>query len=172
MNAPYYLFKLKFAYKGENEKGELENKKLQVLAQCCNYTDAEKLALCIVERDNLDQFECADPEIVRMKTPVSGILLNDTVEHGKDLTCKLVELFFPNTGDAWFNVKVDVENVVDEKVKTSKEEYLLPAKSTTDAIGKLAPHMNMRDYKVTHTSLDQSELVYLTPETVETKTRK
>ena len=169
MSKPFYLFKIKFSYQAENETGALENKNLQVLAQCCNYTDAEKLALCIVERDRLDRFECSDPEITRLKTPVSGLLLNDTVDTSDDLTCKLVEVFFPNEGDSWYNVKIDVDSVVDEKVKKNKEEYLLPASSTTDAIKKLTPQMNMKDYKVTHTSIDKSELVYLTPETVEGK---
>lgn len=168
---PYYLFKIKFSYQGENENGEMENKKLQVLAQCCNYTDAEKLAFCIIERDSLDKFECSDPEIVRLKTPVSGILLNDTVDTSDELTCKLVEVFFPSEGDSWYVVKIDVESVIDEKVKVNKEEYLLPASSTTDAIKKLGPCMQMRDYRVTHTSIDRSELIYLTPETVEAKKR-
>ena len=79
-------------------------------------------SICIVERDRLDRFECSDPEITRLKTPVSGLLLNDTVDTSDDLTCKLVEVFFPNEGDSWYNVKIDVDSVVDEKVKKNKEE--------------------------------------------------
>ena len=55
------VFEIKFAYKGENEKGELSKKKLNVLAQCTNYTEAEKLAHTLIAIQELEKFEeCMD----------------------------------------------------------------------------------------------------------------
>ena len=51
------VFEIKFAYKGENEKGELSKKKLNVLAQCTNYTEAEKLAHTLIAIQELEKFE-------------------------------------------------------------------------------------------------------------------
>lgn len=169
----YFLFKIKFVYEAEGENGEIEKKKMQVIAQCTCYTDAEKLANKLIERDNLNKLHCTEPEIVRMKTNVSGILLNDTVENDDTEVCGLVEIYFPNENDAWFNVKAKVGYLSDNgKTKYVIEEYLIPASNTTEAIKFLIPKLSANDYTITQTLMDTSELIYLMPYVVESKRKQ
>lgn len=48
------IFELKFTYNGEREDGELAKKKLKVLTQCFNYTEAEQLVQTIIDKYNLE----------------------------------------------------------------------------------------------------------------------
>ena len=77
------VFEIKFAYKGENEKGELSKKKLNVLAQCTNYTEAEKLAHTLIAIQELEKFEECIYNISLTNYSVSNVLswtviVNDT----------------------------------------------------------------------------------------------
>ena len=167
------LFKIKFAYKGEKEDGCLEKIKLQVMAACTSYTEAESVAMKIIQNENMAMYECEDPEIVRCKTNVQNILLNDTVVESDTLVCGLSELYFENTGDAFFTVKVKVMSNV-ENGKSFNAEYLLPAKSSVSAIEMVKSFLVYKGYrqsefKIISHRTEATESLYLDPDMIESK---
>jgi len=167
------LFKIKFAYKAENEKREIEKKKLQVMAYCANYTEAESLAMKLIEKENMAKYECDDPEIIRSKTPLCNVLLNDSMTADNILLNGLSELFFENDGDALFIVKVKIFTDL-EKGKSFKTEYILPSTSGISAINYVKKYLLYKGYRseefqILSHSIDATESLYLTTESIEQK---
>ena len=85
----------------------------------------------------------------------------------------LSELFFENDGDALFIVKVKIFTDL-EKGKSFKTEYILPSTSGIAAINYVKKYLLYKGYRseefqILSHSIDATESLYLTTESIEQK---
>jgi len=171
----YSIFRFKFSYTGEKENGDLTKKKLELLAQCANYTDAEKLVNSIIEKREFSRYDECDYEIIKTKIVLGNILLNDSVAEEENITCGLSESFFDDEQAGFFLIKVKIFGGEDEKDST--EEYLVPASTSAAADRYLKDYMNKKykmtsdSFKVVSNKLDNADSLFMLPEVVEAKRR-
>ena len=167
------LFKIKFAYKGEDEDGGLKKKKLQIICQCVNYTDAEALAMKVMENDGMLKYEHEEPEIIRLKHSVDKLLLNDTMTTCSILVNKLSELYFQGDSDAIFIVKVNIFQDIDSG-KGYTEEYMVPEKNGIAAINYVKKYLihkgrSSNSFLILSHKIDETESIYMEPDLIEAK---
>lgn len=167
------LFKIKFSYKGENENGAISKKKLQVTAQCINYTDAEALAAKVMENEGMLKYEHDEPEIIKLKTPIYNVLLNDTLTASDTLTNKLAQLYFQGKDDALFIVKAKIFTNIDTG-KGNTNEYILPSTSAVSAINYVRKYLiykgwTSNQFVIISHKIDNTEFIYMEPELIEAK---
>lgn len=165
------IYRIKFTYTEETETGKVVKKKMECLAQCVNYTDAETLANVIIDREGFDNVSY---EIIKTKIESYSILLNNLLDTDEKLTCKLNELFFSGEEDTFVCVKVNIF-ATPENDKDTKEEYIIPAKSNVAAIDYLAKYlskvqeMTADKYVVEESKRDKAEILFLEPAIYESK---
>lgn len=169
------IFRLKAQYKAENpETGDLEKAKLEILAQCTDYTEAEKLMAKIIEQYNLNKFDPCVYEIIKMKFEAGDIygcapLVSE--DAGK-LTCGLLQHFFNNETDGLYAVKTIVFGDKEEKEKDLKRTFYIPAQNVAAAMSVatsilLHEKRNLNDCLIPSATLDNAVYVYLRPKTSE-----
>lgn len=169
------IFRLKFAYKGEKDGGKITKKKLEVLAQCVNYTDAEKLAATLANINEMDKYEAHEYEIVLTKLNINNILLNDTMENDGDKVNELVELFFSGERDGVFLIKAKFF-AMSEGDKETSDDYLVPGSSINDAVTYLKKYLvntcgrALSDFTISSSKIDNAENLYLTESAYNSKT--
>lgn len=167
------IFRLKFAYKGEKDDGKLTKKKLEVLAQCVNYTDAETLASQIIKNEEMNKYEECEYEIVLTKLKLENILLNDTMYDGDEVQ-NLKELYFSGEQDGIFQIKARFL-AKDEGEKDTSDDYLVPGETINDAVTYLKKYLvNVCGYKVagftiSSSKVDNAENLYLKESVYEKK---
>lgn len=164
------LFKIKFSFKERNENGKEIKSKLEVIAQCANYTDAEKLMATLSCEYEMDKIEPFSYEIIKLKLSVHDILYTRAINYQKgELYCGLVQNYFENETSNIYIVNItifgDNSNV--------KAAYCVPAEEAADAIkyvkSKMASNSyNESDYAVISAKMDNALELYLTPDTQET----
>lgn len=159
------IFRLKFSYKGEKNDGELGKNKLEVLAQCWSYTEAEKLAHSLIKREDMEKYENCEYEIVLTKLSVKDILLNNVLQCEEDKVMNLVELFFSGEQDGIFLIKTKFFGKEDKDTTCS---YLVPGNTINDAVTYLKKYLVNRcgyatsDFIVSSSKIDNAENLYLT----------
>lgn len=169
------VFEIKFAYKGENEKGELSKKKLNVLAQCTNYTEAEKLAHTLIAIQELEKFEECIYNISLTNYSVSNVLVNDILNESDDLVMGLQETFFSNEEDGIFIIKVKFFGDKEAKEKDVTDSYLVPGLNINNAILYLKKFLiNKKNYQscdftVNGSNITNAENLYLVPSVYDSK---
>lgn len=168
------IYRLKFSYTGEKENGDLTKKKLELLAQCANYTDAEKLVNAIIERGDYSRYgECAY-EIVKTKYFLSNVLLNDAVAEEDKVLCGLSESYFEDEQAGFFVLKVK-EFAKNEEDKDTTEEFIIPALTSAAADKSLKEYLRAKYdmasdmFKVISNKLDNADSIFMLPEVVEAK---
>lgn len=160
------IFRLKFSYKGERKGGELAKKKLEVLAQCCSYTEAEKLAHSLIEKEEMEKYEDCEYEIMLTKLGVNDILLNNVLKGEEEKIMGLVELFFSGEQDGVFLIKTKFFGK-SEKEKDTTCEYLVPGSTINEAVIYLKKYLVNRcgnatsDFTVSSSKIDNAENLYL-----------
>lgn len=171
------IFRLKFAYKGEKDNGKIVKKKLEVLAMCVNYTDAEKLAVLLAKNNGMDTFETHEYEIVLTKLSLSNILVNNTLENDGTKVNDLVELFFSGAQDGLFLIKAKFFAKSDDD-KDTTEDYLVPGATINEAVTYLKKYLingcgNMpNDFTISSSKIDNAENLYLTESVYNNKIAK
>ena len=169
------VFEIKFAYKGENEKGDLSKKKLKVLAQCTNYTEAEKLAHTIIAIQELEKFEECVYSISLTNYSVSNVLVNDALNEANDLVMGLQETFFSNEEDGIFVIKVKFFGDKEAKEKDITDSYLVPGSNINNAILYLKKFLiNKKNYQncdftINGSNITNAENLYLVPSVYDSK---
>lgn len=136
------IYRLKFAYKGVEDDGSVKLFKVECLAECTSYTEAEKVAYAIADRENMSRFDDYTYEIIKTKLTTGQIVDNGTLEHSQTLVCGLTEHFFRGDYDGMFLIKAKSE-CVDEKGKTKgvTDEYLVCDKTIVSAINCIKQHL-------------------------------
>lgn len=169
------VFELKFSYKGENEDGEMQKKKLNVLAQCTNYTDAEKLVHTIITKEEMEKFEDCSYTISLTNFLVSNILVNDTLQESDDLVMGLTETFFVKEEDGVFAVKVKFFGDKEAKEKDITDTLLVPGSNINNAILYLKKFLINKkgyqscDFTVMGSNITNAESLYLEPSIFDSK---
>lgn len=168
------MFRLKVQYKSENPAtGEIEKTKNEILAQCVNYTDAEKLMLKIIETDYMDKFEPCSYDITKAKFEASDIYGNPNVMlTDKKLLCGLVEHFFENENDGLYAVETVVFGDKEAKEKDLKQTYYIPTCNVAEAMTAARKILandghNIGDCLIPSAKLDKATRVFLRTSTTE-----
>ena len=168
------IFRLKFSYKGEKNDGELAKKKIEVLAQCSSYTEAEKLAYFLIKKEKMEKYENCEYEIVLTKLSVNSILLNDVLQREDNKVMGLVELFFSGEQDGMFLIKTKFFGK-DEKEKDTSCDYLVPGHTINGAVTYLKKYLingcgnSESDFTVSSSKIDNVENLYLSEIVYENK---
>ena len=169
------LFRIKFTYVGEDEKGEMGKRKLEVLAQCANYTDAEALTLEIAKKNEMSKYEDYDYEITKTNLNICNVLVNHVLGEEEDPVKGLAELYFSGETDGVFPIKVKFFGNKEEKEKDVTEIYLTPGVTMNAAIVYLKRFLvekkqcKLDSFIVIGSSLDKAENIYLVPDTYDKK---
>lgn len=169
------LFRIKFAYVGEDGKGELGKRKLEALAQCVSYTDAETLAIEIAKKNEMSKYESYDYEIIKTNLNISNVLVNHVLGEEDELVKWLSELYFSGETDGVFPIKVKFFGNKEEKEKDVTEIYLVPEVTINAAIVYLKRFLvekkqcKLDQFIVIGSSLDKAENIYLSPNVYDEK---
>lgn len=169
------VFEIKFAHKGENEDGELQKKKLKILAQCTNYTEAEKLATTLITVKEFEKFEECTYTISLTNFAVANVLINDTICESEDKMMGLVETFFAYEENGIFAIKVKFFGNKEAKVKDTTESYLVPGFGINNAINYLRKFLVNKkgyqkcDFTIMGSNLTDAENLYLVPSVFDAK---
>lgn len=137
MEIELQLFRIKTTWMCENpETAALEKTKTEEIVQAINYTEAEKIAYELAEKEFRYKLGSVDIEIVRMKP--SEIVYNDCLVKDENLVCGLIYSFFEgdeHSGEGLYNVTVTypVINEKNGKEKYCKETILVAATSNNKA---------------------------------------
>ena len=127
----FYL--IKFQYMAVDQAtGDVKKMKQEILAECLNYTDAEKLAFAYIHDEEMDKFSPCKPEIVRQK--VNDIRLNGNTIIEQDLFNGFSEMYLETNDDHFYQVTAN-EPVANEdgEIKNIKRVLYIPASSTGEA---------------------------------------
>lgn len=168
------MFRLKLTYQAENqETGDVEKIKTEVLVQCVNYTDAETLLNKIIEHYAMNKLAPVVYEIVKCKFACQDIYLNSLTNCDSDdtpLTCGRLNCFFVNESHGLYAVDTIIFGDKSLKEKDIKTTYLIPAEDPADATVRakliLADSGNdEEDIAVTNVKYDRAGDFYLEPMT-------
>lgn len=160
------IFRLKFAFDDRNEEGKLKKAKLECLVECETYSEAEKMAYDIIEREGLGTYGDVEYEIAKTKLSISNFIDNNTLSANRGMVNGKTECYFSDETDAFFIVKMKLYSY-NEKGK--KQQTLLTCvvsdESINKAIATVRTYMSsaMQDYVITDTKMDAAEYLYLSP---------
>lgn len=169
------IFRLKVQYKADNQKtGKVEKIKLEILAQCVNYTDAEAVMNKVIEQYNMNKFEPCVYDIVKTKFEADSIYgcKAMSADDSKNLTCGLLQHFFDNESDGLYAVETIVFGNKEDKEKDLKRTFYIPAIDVANAMSLATLILkyegrDMNDCLIPSAKLDNATYVYLRPKTSE-----
>jgi len=125
----FYLLKLQ--YEGEDAvTADIKKIKKEYLAECVNYTDAEKLVNELIRDEDMNHFSQAQYEIQKLK--IYDLKYSEHLSAESNSLEDLTELFFED-GARFYKVKVEEPDNSGDKPKTVKSEMFIPAASTGEA---------------------------------------
>lgn len=158
------FFRIKMEWTREAQDGTLQKAKTEELAYVTSYTEAEKIAYALIQDEDRTKYGSVNFEI--LKTKISEMLYNETLEHDDVLVGGLVCNYFTepeSSGVGLYSVKV-VSTTIDEKSnKEKKETYTIftPAKSNTDAARRINDHLSgtMTDFIIRDIKFDKAEAI-------------
>ena len=162
MTTGFNYYRIKMMWKGELEDGSLAKIKTEDLVYASSYTEAEKIAYALIEDQNRTKHEdIYSLEII--KTKISDMLYNDTMNHDDRLVGGMVYSFFPTVenGEGIYEVKVDIL-VADEKTGKDKEIHeaiYTPALNNNDAANRAMKHLSDHDMIVRKVTFDRAESI-------------
>lgn len=163
------FYRIKMEWTREGEDGELQKAKTEELAYVTSYSEAEKIAYALIEDENRAKYGSVNFEII--KTKISELLYNDTMEHDDILIGGLVLNYFSepeSSGVGLYSVKV-ISSHIDEKSNKEKKQtdvIFTPAMSNTDAAKRINDYMGrtMQDFVIRDIKFDKAESILWTPE--------
>lgn len=150
-------YRIKTTWLGEDsENGNLAKRKTEELVLATSYTEAEKVAYSLLERENRTQFS-DEINIEIIKTKIKDIIYNDNLQKDDEPICNLITCYFEEgdeTGVGLYGVKVMFINIDEKsgKEKRSHETIYLPACSNADATTRVAEYF--KDSLVDHVIRD------------------
>lgn len=168
------MFRLKLTYQAENqETGDVEKIKEEILVQCVNYTDAETLLNKVIEHYDMAKLAPVVYEIVKCKFDVQDIYLNSLTDCDSDdtpLTCGRLNVFFANESHGLYAVDTIIFGDKSLKEKDIKTTYLIPAEDPADATVRTKIILvdggnDEEDIAVTNVKYDKAGNFYLEPKT-------
>lgn len=168
----YSLFRLKFQYNAEdNETKSINKLKLEVLAQCVNYTDAEAVASDLIRMFDMNKFETCVYEIVKAKFQATDILGTPILKvDNTSLSNALTQHYFENEFEGLWAVEYVVYGDKAAKEKDVKGTLYIPATDMASAMGmarKVIEHnmLDLSSAQVSCAKIDNVEYIYLRQDT-------
>lgn len=172
------FYRIKTEWVSELNGGELAKVKTEELAYVSSYTEAEKVAMALLESQGRNQFGNTNIEII--KTKIGELVYTDVLKQDTELTLGLICNFFEDaedTGVGLYCVKVMFIEV-DEKTgkeKRSNDNIYVPAISNAEATKFVRTYLKTvgesRDFIVRDTKFDKAEAILWPVEVHQEKTR-
>lgn len=167
-------YRIKTEWTKEDADGQLQKTKTEELVYATSYSEAEATAYALIESENRERFSDASIEII--KTKISEMLYNETLDHDDTLVNGLVCNFFSEDEDSGvgiYSVKVMIP-IMDEKSgkeKMNTETIFTPASSNTDAAERISKHLKhtMSDFIIRDIKFDKAEAILWPPSVQEQK---
>jgi len=161
-------YRIKTEWTKEAADGQLQKTKTEELVYATSYSEAEAVAYALLEAENREQYSDATIEIV--KTKISEMLFNETLDHDDKLIGGLVCNFFAegeDSGVGIYSVKVMLPTVDEKsgKEKMNSETIFTPASSNTDAADRIHKHFknSMQEYIIRDIKFDKAEAILWSP---------
>ena len=168
MKTGFDYFRIKMAWTEEQKDGSLAKVKTEDLVYASNYTEAEQMAVALINDQQRDRHSEVSYEI--LKTKISEMLYNENLVHDIEPINGCVYNYIDPSADenaGIYAVKV-MYILVDEKSGKDKYTYgtiYTPAYSNTDAAERINKHLEMADFVIRDIKFDKAESV-LWPEDV------
>lgn len=168
MKTGFDYYRIKMQWKGELEDGSLEKVKTEDLVYATSYTEAEQVAYALIDAQNRTKHdEIYSLEIV--KTKISDMLFNDSLDQDTDRIGDMVYNFFPQIdgGEGFYAVKVLIIRL-DERTAKEKRTYetvYTPATDNHDAAKRVQAYLSSEEIVIRDVRFDNAESV-LWPESV------
>lgn len=169
MSENFDYYRIKMAFKAEDENGAIVPVKTEDLVMATSYTEAEKIAYKLME----DKDEFGDVSYEIFKTKITNILYNDTFKTDDVLVCGLFSYYFeePEDTEVGLYAVSAILNFIDEKtgkLKPHKGTIYLPAESPRQAIAEATTYINdayptVDSYTIRNVKYDKAESVMVTP---------
>lgn len=163
------FFRLKFAYRQPNDNGGVEKVKTEMFVECETYTEAEKMAYSVIEKEKFSNYEECEYEIVKTKFKSSDFIDNKTLQIDKsnESINGLIEHYFSTESDGFYIIKMKLITI-DERTGKEKKSPLVcivSEKSIHNAAATARDYMSkgLVDFEIVGTQLDPAEAIYLTP---------
>lgn len=167
-------YRIKTEWTKEAADGQLQKAKTEELVYATSYSEAEATAYALIEAENREQYSDASIEII--KTKISEMLYNETLDHDDSLINGLVCNFFAegeDSGVGIYSVKVMIP-FLDEKSgkeKMNSETIFTPASSNTDAAERISKYLknSASDFIIRDIKFDKAEAILWSPSMQEQK---
>lgn len=177
MNNGMDFYRLRFEFIGEDETGKLITKKQEDLVVAVNYTDAETIALEIMNDMAMTQFDDrVKYEII--KTKISEIMLTNVFSIDEEFKRKYI-LYYLTEGEeeaGLFAVTVVYTEINDnDKPKKTKEDIYVAAANPKEAytfVQKYLNHVETRDWVIRNVKFDKASSVLITEDMHKSNTYK
>lgn len=162
------IFRLKIQYKTENQvSGDIEKVKLEIFAQCVNYTDAESVVYGLIDQYDLNKYEPCVYDIMRTKFEAGAIYGRSPLcpDEGSSI-CGLVQHYFAEESEGLYAVETIVFGDKEAKEKDLKRTFYIPATNVADAMEAAGQILNyeghsLKDCLIPSAKLDNAAYVYL-----------
>ncbi len=172
MDKTLLMFRLKLQYKSENqETGEIEKTKTEVLTQCVCYADAEEVAYKLMEQYHMDKFEPCVYDIIKTKIEATDIYGNASMQIDTSYTISsLYQHYFDNEDCGLYEVETIVYGDKEAKEKDLKRTLYIPANDVSDAMNKAQSILQKEGFDLNNclipsAKLDKAKWIYLRPTT-------
>lgn len=164
------FYVLKFQYQAEDaQTGDMKKQKQEILAECANYTDAEKLAYALIHDEQWDKYQPVKPEIVRLK--INDLHTNDCIIAEPDLFDGFAEMYLESQEFHFYQINLD-DPYTDEngKEKKNKISMFIPAATTGEA--EAYAKRLYEDATITATKIMAFTSAFVLPSTLESIRRE
>ena len=145
----FYYFSVQGNFKSINDRGQEENAKEMFLTESANFMDAETMVSALLKETT--QFpNTIDVSKINRLDKVKNLLYSDILKVEKSEEDGYMDSIDKENGVILFSAKVQFEEISGNKVKTTTEIYLVPAKSTSEVEKHLKAHLkdSVFDYKI------------------------
>lgn len=166
MKTGFDYYRIKTEWVSEREGGALSKVKTEELVYASSYTEAEKVAYEIAEKENRTQFGSVNIEII--KTKISELVYSDVLCQDHELISNLICNYFTegeDTGMGLYCVKVMFIEI-DEKTakeKRTNDNIYVPATSNIHAAQFVRSYLEKvgegRDFTIRDTKFDKAEAI-------------
>lgn len=162
MQTGFNYYRIKMQWKAELQDGSLEKIKTEDLVYASSYSEAEQMAYSLIEaQDRTRHDKIYSLEII--KTKISDILYNNTLDHDNELVGGMVYNFFPSVenGEGLYAVKVEIITIDERtaKEKRTLETIYTPATDNHDAGARVLKYMSASDAVVRNVTFDKAESI-------------
>ena len=160
-------YRIKTNWLAEKDDHALEKAKTEELVFATSYTEAEMIAMSLIEKYDRSRFGDVSFEII--KTKINELLYNSILQSETELVSNLICCYFEekdDTGVGLYQVKVYFTEVDEKsgKGKHSTETIFTPAASNAEASHIVQEYLRrmgeQRDFTIRDTKFDKAEAIY------------